>query len=190
VTILKPSEIRRLADMHAVYRMFDEAGRLLYIGRSGRAGGRFDQHSERRWFPLVSVITLEWHATYAAAVVAERRAIAAECPRYNVVGTPAAKKQGTSAKPKVPVPVTAAILPDILAVFEDARGLQWSVIAARLARKFPDRWAGITREAIAGHCRALGVPTVNVRLKEKVTGGCHRTAIEQAMARQLLRGAI
>jgi hypothetical protein len=85
---IDPSIIRRVADMHAVYRMFDQERRLLYIGRTGSAGQRFGAHSMRRWFPIVASIELEWHQTLAAAVLAERRAIKNEHPRYNVAETP------------------------------------------------------------------------------------------------------
>jgi predicted GIY-YIG superfamily endonuclease len=85
---IDPRDVRRMADMHAVYRMFDGEGRLLYIGRTGDAGRRFGDHTAKRWFPLVETIKLEWLPTEAAAVLAERRAIRAERPRYNIAETP------------------------------------------------------------------------------------------------------
>ena len=172
--------------MHAVYRMFDQAGRLLYIGISGRAGHRFDQHAEKRWFPLVSLITLEWHAAQAEAVLAERRAIAAEKPRYNVAGKTIPLKRGTKAKP--PEPPGMIALSDVLAVFDDAKGLHWEVIAHRLARKFPQRWEGTTKEEVSARCRSLGVKAVNVRMGPKVLKGCCPADVEQAMACYVLKG--
>lgn len=71
--------------MYAVYRMFDRAGKLLYIGKTGHAA-RFDSHAVKRWFPLVASITLEWHDTEASALLAEAHAIAIERPRYNIAG--------------------------------------------------------------------------------------------------------
>jgi hypothetical protein len=76
--------------MHAVYRMFDAERHLLYVGRTGNAGQRFGDHSMKRWFPLVKTIELEWCATRAEAVLAERRAIRSEHPRYNIAETPRA----------------------------------------------------------------------------------------------------
>jgi hypothetical protein len=73
-----------MADMHAVYRMTDGESRLLYIGRTGDAGRRFGDHASKRWFPLVETIKLEWLPTEAAAILAERRAIQSENPRYNI----------------------------------------------------------------------------------------------------------
>lgn len=98
------ADARRLADMHAVYRMFDGSARLLYVGRTGRAGERFGDHSVKRWFPLVANITLEWFPTKAAADVAERRAIKRERPRYNIAGIrPAAGRT-------VPAPVRNGVV--------------------------------------------------------------------------------
>ena len=171
--------------MHAVYRMFDEKGRLLYIGISGRSG-RFNEHATKRWFPLVSVITLEWHATHAEAILAERRAIAAEKPRYNVAGKLAAPKRPAQAG--VPLPPRMAILSDVFSVFEEdgATGLHWQVIAKRLSGKFPERWEDISSDAISAHCRSLGVPSVNVKAGGSVLRGCRRTDVEAAMAQQIL----
>lgn len=81
------SLLRRLADMHAVYRMFDQDGRLLYVGSTKNPGGRFGGHLEKRWFLQVVSISLEWFPTKAAAVLAENRAIQSEHPRLNVAGT-------------------------------------------------------------------------------------------------------
>jgi DNA-binding XRE family transcriptional regulator/predicted GIY-YIG superfamily endonuclease len=88
--------LRRVAEMHAVYRMYDGGGRVLYIGISGVAGRRFDQHSEKAWFPQVANITLEWFPTKAAAVLAENRAIAAEQPRYNTRGKKKSRTRRTA----------------------------------------------------------------------------------------------
>lgn len=89
-TDVDPRVVRRIADMHAVYRMFDAERHLLYVGRTGNAGQRFGDHSMKRWFPLVATIELEWFATQAEAVLVERRAIRTEHPRYNIAETPRA----------------------------------------------------------------------------------------------------
>lgn len=78
------AEMRRIADRHAVYRMFDAGKRLLYVGMSRKVGHRFDQHTHAVWFSQVATITLEWFPSEAAATVAERRAIHDERPRYNL----------------------------------------------------------------------------------------------------------
>lgn len=80
------ADARRFAEMHALYRMYDERGRVLYIGITGDLGKRLGDHAVKRWFPLVEQIKLEWLPTRAAALLAERRAISAEHPRYNHAG--------------------------------------------------------------------------------------------------------
>ena len=175
---LDPGVIRRLADMHAVYRMFDHAGRLMYIGMSGRAGRRFDQHAEKRWFPLVSTITLEWHATHASAVLAEKRAIAAERPRYNIVGSPLAPRRATAARASSPeMRPEATVLTAVLKVFGDASGLPWQTIAERM---------GTTKDVVSAQCRALGVPSIPVKFMGSAFRGCRRRDVEEAATRELL----
>jgi predicted GIY-YIG superfamily endonuclease len=80
------ADARRFAEMHALYRMYDERGRLLYVGITGDLGKRLGEHSFKRWFPLVEDIKLEWKETRASALLAESRAIIAERPRYNKAG--------------------------------------------------------------------------------------------------------
>jgi len=78
--------VLRVAQMHALYRMFDANGQLLYVGITGKLLNRLDQHAEKRWFPLVASITLEWFPKERDAREAERRAIAIEHPVYNIAG--------------------------------------------------------------------------------------------------------
>jgi predicted GIY-YIG superfamily endonuclease len=89
MTEIDAEVIRLVAEMHAVYRMFDKNRGLLYVGRTSAAGQRFGDHSIKRWFALVANIELEWHPTLAAAEEAEARAIASEKPRYNIRGVTA-----------------------------------------------------------------------------------------------------
>ncbi len=83
MTVADASAVHALVEMHAVYRMLDREGRVLYIGVTGHVGQRFGDHAMKRWFPLVATITLEWYPDKDAAVQAEREAILAERPPYN-----------------------------------------------------------------------------------------------------------
>lgn len=78
--------LKRMTDLHAVYRMFNEDGRLLYVGLTGRLSHRLGNHAEKRWFPQVATIELEWFPTKAAAALAEQHAIRNERPLLNIVG--------------------------------------------------------------------------------------------------------
>jgi S-DNA-T family DNA segregation ATPase FtsK/SpoIIIE len=72
------------------------------------------------------------------------------------------------------------VLADVLAVFDGEPGLHWPVVAERLARRFPDRWAGATADAISAQCRDLKVPSVDVKVRGEVLKGCRRRDIEAA----------
>lgn len=124
------ADARRFADMHALYRMYDERGRLLYVGITGDLGKRLGEHSVKRWFPLVEKITLEWKATRAQAVLDERRTIAAEHPRYNQAGLKPAReprvKAAVPVRRKVQAPAAAEgaprdLLADVAAVIGEQR---------------------------------------------------------------------
>jgi predicted GIY-YIG superfamily endonuclease len=71
----------------AVYRCFDSANRLLYVGYSADPPARLRTHSKSAtWWPLVDYRTLEWFPTTAEAAHAEHQAILIECPIYNKAG--------------------------------------------------------------------------------------------------------
>jgi DNA segregation ATPase FtsK/SpoIIIE, S-DNA-T family len=70
------------------------------------------------------------------------------------------------------------VLADVLAVFGSDAGLQWADAAARLASRFPDRWSDAAADAVSAECRALGVPSVNVRGSGGQAKGCRRADVE------------
>jgi len=72
------------------------------------------------------------------------------------------------------------VLADVLAVFAGEPGLHWTVLAGRLAERFPDRWAGATGDAVSAQCRGLGVPSVGVKVAGKNLQGCRLADIRQA----------
>jgi S-DNA-T family DNA segregation ATPase FtsK/SpoIIIE len=74
-------------------------------------------------------------------------------------------------------------LADVLAVFGRDAGLQWPVLAARLAAQIPDRWAGATSDSVSAQCRGLGVPSVDVKAFGRALKGCRRADVEGATRR-------
>lgn len=75
----------------ALYRHFDAAGQLLYVGISLSAVHRLAQHRQTaHWFDRIARIEIEWHESRAAALAAEIIAIRRESPQCNVqhAGTP------------------------------------------------------------------------------------------------------
>ena len=69
----------------SLYRAFDTADNLLYVGISSQPSERFRQHrADKPWWVRVARIELMHYPNRAAAVEAERHAIQAEAPAYNM----------------------------------------------------------------------------------------------------------
>ncbi len=67
-----------------LYRHFNQAGELLYVGISASPMQRTRAHGyAASWFRQVERITVEWHPSRAEAEAAEKHAIRAEKPRFN-----------------------------------------------------------------------------------------------------------
>lgn len=70
----------------AIYRLYDEADRLLYVGITSEPRTRLRGHRrDQEWWPEVVMSEIEWCETRAAAEVDEKRAIEEEHPKYNRV---------------------------------------------------------------------------------------------------------
>lgn len=70
-----------------LYRMYDTLGTLLYIGITQQQSRRFDQHNQDKpWWSEVAEIRVQHYPDRRAVEIAELAAIAAEHPRYNVIG--------------------------------------------------------------------------------------------------------
>lgn len=69
----------------SVYRLYDQADRLLYVGVASIPESRWRDHSsDKAWWPDVARKTVNWHPTYAGALTEEAHAILAEEPIHNV----------------------------------------------------------------------------------------------------------
>lgn len=70
----------------ALYRFYDAAGDLLYVGITNDTTRRFAQHAvDKVWWGLVDGDEIEWFPARADAEAAESVAIWQEQPRYNVM---------------------------------------------------------------------------------------------------------
>jgi len=68
-----------------LYRLYDNAGALLYVGIAEHWPTRMKQHArERAWWEDVAEVRLERHHDRASAQVAEVIAIQAEGPKHNI----------------------------------------------------------------------------------------------------------
>lgn len=74
-----------MAERAALYRLYNAAGELLYIGMSDNPSRRFVEHATSQpWRRKISVReTGAWYESRAEAHEAEMKAIRAEAPRYN-----------------------------------------------------------------------------------------------------------
>ena len=74
-----------MTEATSLYRHYDAQGALLYVGMSLNAVGRLANHkSVAPWFRKINRVTIEHYASRKAALEAERLAILAEKPLYNV----------------------------------------------------------------------------------------------------------
>lgn len=70
---------------NAVYRLYENGGRLLYVGVTWSPTVRFEQHrAEKYWFAHVAYAEIEWYPTRAIAEDEEARAIWLEAPLHNI----------------------------------------------------------------------------------------------------------
>ncbi|MGA5315090.1 GIY-YIG nuclease family protein [Streptomyces pseudogriseolus] len=69
----------------ALYRLYDEAGVLLYVGISCNLNERWKDHREEKlWWPQVVEKQVEWYEKRSEAESAEVHAIVTEDPLYNI----------------------------------------------------------------------------------------------------------
>lgn len=68
----------------ALYRLYDEDGKLLYVGITCDPGARFAQHkADKHWWPRVARKDIEWYDKRANAAAAEEMAIRVKDPVFN-----------------------------------------------------------------------------------------------------------
>lgn len=89
----------------ALYRLYDINDQLLYIGIAFDPATRGYQHKKTKsWWPEVAWRDVTWFETRREAEAAEREALRAERPLYNVAGSsgiPAATSPTVRATPAV-----------------------------------------------------------------------------------------
>jgi hypothetical protein len=69
-----------------LYRLYDAAGVLLYVGVATNPGGRLKDHAKGKpWWPDVADVRVELYGTTKDTAQAERTAVRAENPKHNVV---------------------------------------------------------------------------------------------------------
>jgi hypothetical protein len=81
------AEWRKPSPETAVYRIYDVGDNLLYVGITNDLVIRWIGHrADRRWWRTEAHrYDVRWYPTRALAAAEEKRAIMAECPKYNQV---------------------------------------------------------------------------------------------------------
>ncbi|WP_018352206.1 hypothetical protein [Longispora albida] len=83
---------------------------------------------------------------------------------------------------EVTVRETRDVLADVASVFAAGEtGLQWPVIAARLAEAIPEHYADLSADAISAQCRSIGVRSVNVKSGGEVLKGAKLADVRAAI---------
>lgn len=90
-----------------LYRHFDDAGQLLYVGISLSALARLSSHRSSPWFDSISVVKIETLSSRSEALIAERKAIINEKPLHNKI-----HNDGAEQEEFVPVEITTQVEPD------------------------------------------------------------------------------
>ena len=81
----------------ALYRHYDDCGKLLYVGISLSAIQRFSQHMANScWSKSSTRMDIEWFETKEEALSAERKAIVSEKPIHNTLPAKRKKVSGSS----------------------------------------------------------------------------------------------
>lgn len=95
IRMLSPEEVQQREDEEnglanpvptALYRLRNKGGDLLYVGITGSPFRRWAEHeADKEWWAEVSQFDIDWFDNRPMALDAEKVAIRAEKPRYNVV---------------------------------------------------------------------------------------------------------
>jgi len=121
----------------ALYRHFDFEGRLLYVGISVSPMSRLGSHIDgSSWAKRITRVEIEWLDSEDEARTAERRAIRAERPEYNL----SQALSGDAAKDAV-VSISDAL--GSAQIEAALRVTSHSVRHARVSGRFPARWYAV-----------------------------------------------
>lgn len=80
----------------ALYRLFDLADQLLYVGIAYNPADRWLAHESNAWWPDVARDSIEWHPSRELAAAAEVAAIQTELPLHNRAHTGRSLHEGVS----------------------------------------------------------------------------------------------
>lgn len=99
---IRRTHARSSSAPHALYRFFDSAGRLLYVGITTDLARWRGHATGKPWWREVASATIEHLPCQEAAVAAERAAILAEQPVWNLAHRTPVRGASRAATPQVP----------------------------------------------------------------------------------------
>lgn len=83
---------------HFVYRVFDQADTLLYVGCTRAPHTRFKHHrSQAAWYSRAHRVDWDPHPNFLTARAAESAAIRADRPLFNIEHKPGARRRQRTA---------------------------------------------------------------------------------------------
>lgn len=187
----------------ALYRVFGAEDMLLYVGISEDFGTRWKQHAKiQPWWDEKRRLTVDWHESRPEAEAAERAAIKAEKPKYNLVHavTAEAAERRRRRRPAASLPAARRVPPGGLRLsiprLEQMEPLA-SLAGFSVLSYFPvpeagdpgiEAWAaGLYADLTLAHARGLhrmGAMLENSRDAERIAG----TPEAAAVARKFRRG--
>jgi predicted GIY-YIG superfamily endonuclease len=127
--------------MTCVYRIYDSAGGLLYIGVSASAIGRMAGHVTKPWADQIARIEVEHYEHKAAALRAEREAIRAEQPMHNLLSAVPNRINRKKMREGEWVTLTVRVSPETAATFRALAARRHRSAAAELRRLIEERIA-------------------------------------------------
>ena len=111
------NETKHVDETHILYRFYGDGGLLLYVGVTVDPGARLTAHSQDKpWWQRVSNITLQNFPSEMDLLRAEREAIKAEDPLYNIVHS----RRNKQRRPLQLGPSSTALAPSSPRTLEEA----------------------------------------------------------------------
>jgi transcriptional regulator with XRE-family HTH domain len=136
----------------ALYRFFDAADVLLYVGITDNIAARWNKHAnEKRWWSDVARKTVDWHDSRTDAELIEKRAILDERPLYNVVHVPGPRAR----RPIGPPPAAPLYARITLELRNRSKTKSWLSGESGVARTTIDKWETQPRMPQAGTVAAV-----------------------------------
>lgn len=168
----------------AVYRLYDDAGHLLYIGSAYDPEERQGYHKHKAWGSEIARREDRWYHDRAMAYTQETAAIEAERPKYNVIDNPVVPSARSAFDPDNPEAQSEAVR-RVMNALEAADGItdpearsRAQALITAMTRGQSARW-NAERGDLARGLKAKGV---------SVRGIAKRLGVEPGTIQDLLSG--